>query len=69
MIWVLIAAFGSVAWLAVLLMFVALCRVAAGADALATSRDARAEASPVYLSRRDRRRSLRSFPSVWQVGQ
>jgi hypothetical protein len=67
MIWLLIAALGFAGWLSVVALFLALCRVAARADAL--QNEPRSSRGRAYLSSRDRRRSLSSLPSVWHVGQ
>jgi hypothetical protein len=74
MTWVLVALFGFAAWLAAVWFFVLLCSAAGRANEFrsATGHEQSAfvdalahdEANVIYLSSRDRRRSLSSLPSV-----
>ncbi len=70
MIWVLIAAFGLASWLSAAMLILGLFR-AARIRPLESVDDAAAPArgGGSYLSSLESRRSLRSLPSVWQVGQ
>ena len=63
MSWVLITVFGSVMWLSAMAFCLTLCRAAALGEEAAKA------ASVRYFNSRESRRSLRSLPSVWQVGQ
>jgi len=75
MTWVVIAASAFALWCSVVMLVLGLCRSAARGDE-AVARDAVASAAAVagptrvvYLRSRESRRSFRSLPSVWQVGQ